>query len=47
MNEDMSKKELPDEMLEKVSAGTEQNNPDPNKSIPDNDTNKKRLNPQL
>lgn len=46
MNEDMSKKELPDEMIEKVSAGTEQNNPDPNKSIQDN-TNEKRLNPQL
>ena len=46
MNEDMSKKELPDEMLEKASAGTAQNNPDPNKSIQDNPNNK-RLNPQL
>lgn len=48
MKKKNEKNELSDDKLEKVSAGQqEEKEIDPNKAIPDNDPNNRRINPQL
>lgn len=47
MKKKNEKNELSDDKLEKVSAGQEEKETNPNKAIPDNDPNNRRINPQL